>query len=198
MPITSAASDTNNMKGHMMRVSRMVSAVLSGDQLPHVRSSKLRREHDAKQRDSAHENSGERRNFVRQSPCRFIAFDRDFFRKRRDECRRQSALSEQIAQQIRQSKRHQEGIEVSSRAEKTGKNRFANQAKHPARQNRQADDSRRACASSPIFHRSHRRTKNSVRGFGKAKTLLTNEAEAQRSLSGYFKNRFMPSRSMMA
>src|SRR5262245_40108052 len=37
MPITSAASETNSMKGHMMRVSKMVSAVLSGDQLHHVR-----------------------------------------------------------------------------------------------------------------------------------------------------------------
>ena len=39
MPITSAASDTSNMNGHMMRVSEIVSAVLSGDQLPHVKSS---------------------------------------------------------------------------------------------------------------------------------------------------------------
>src|SRR5947207_12918700 len=39
IPITSAASDTSNMKGHMMRVSEIVSAVLSGDQLPHVKRS---------------------------------------------------------------------------------------------------------------------------------------------------------------
>src|SRR4030095_3768304 len=39
MPITSAASETSNMKGHMMRVSNTVSAVLSGDQLPQVRRS---------------------------------------------------------------------------------------------------------------------------------------------------------------
>src|SRR6266496_6598928 len=39
MPITSAASDTNNINGHMMRVSEIVSAVLSGDQLPHVKRS---------------------------------------------------------------------------------------------------------------------------------------------------------------
>src|SRR5204863_3652617 len=36
---TNAASDTSNMKGHMMRVSKMVSSVLSGDQFPHVKSS---------------------------------------------------------------------------------------------------------------------------------------------------------------
>src|SRR6266545_1057569 len=39
MPITSAASDTSNMNGHMIRVSKIVSAVLSGDQLPHVKRS---------------------------------------------------------------------------------------------------------------------------------------------------------------
>src|SRR5947209_19911893 len=39
IPITSAASDTSNMKGHMIRVSKIVSAVLSGDQLPHVKRS---------------------------------------------------------------------------------------------------------------------------------------------------------------
>src|SRR5215831_4185322 len=39
IPITSAASDTISMNGHMIRVSRMVSAVLSGDQLPHVNRS---------------------------------------------------------------------------------------------------------------------------------------------------------------
>src|SRR5215470_546571 len=38
-PITNAASDTSNMNGHMIRVSKTVSAVLSGDQLPHVTSS---------------------------------------------------------------------------------------------------------------------------------------------------------------
>src|SRR4029077_8966478 len=39
MPITNAASETSNMNGHMMRVSKIVSAVLSGDQLPHVKRS---------------------------------------------------------------------------------------------------------------------------------------------------------------
>src|SRR5205809_7871920 len=39
IPITSAASDTSNMNGHMIRVSKTVSAVLSGDQLPHVKRS---------------------------------------------------------------------------------------------------------------------------------------------------------------
>ena len=39
IPITSAASDTRSMNGHMIRVSRTVSAVLSGDQLPHVNRS---------------------------------------------------------------------------------------------------------------------------------------------------------------
>src|SRR2546430_16570579 len=39
MPITNAASDTSNMNGHMMRVSKIVSAVLSGDQLHHVKRS---------------------------------------------------------------------------------------------------------------------------------------------------------------
>src|SRR3954463_15509297 len=39
IPMTSAASETINMNGHMMRVSRIVSSVLSGDQLPHVNRS---------------------------------------------------------------------------------------------------------------------------------------------------------------
>src|SRR6266480_3990352 len=39
MPITNAASETSNMNGHMMRVSKIVTAVLSGDQLPHVKRS---------------------------------------------------------------------------------------------------------------------------------------------------------------
>src|SRR5205823_3707934 len=39
MPITNAASETSNMNGHMMRVSKIVSAVLSGDQLHHVKRS---------------------------------------------------------------------------------------------------------------------------------------------------------------
>ena len=39
IPITSAASETSSMNGHMIRVSKTVSAVLSGDQLPHVRRS---------------------------------------------------------------------------------------------------------------------------------------------------------------
>src|SRR6266542_37391 len=39
IPITSAASETSNMNGHMIRVSKIVSAVLSGDQLPHVNRS---------------------------------------------------------------------------------------------------------------------------------------------------------------
>jgi hypothetical protein len=37
--------------------------------------------------------------------------------------------------------------------------------------NESVDSIRRARASSPIFGRSHRRTKNRVRRFGKAKTL---------------------------
>ena len=49
---------------------------------------KLRREHDSEQGHRAHENGRERRNFVCESPRRFIAIDRDFLRKRRDErCR---------------------------------------------------------------------------------------------------------------
>src|SRR3954467_2813042 len=39
IPMTSAASETINMNGHMIRVSRIVSSVLSGDQLPHVNRS---------------------------------------------------------------------------------------------------------------------------------------------------------------
>src|SRR6266576_910660 len=39
IPITSAASETSSMNGHMIRVREIVSAVLSGDQLPHVRRS---------------------------------------------------------------------------------------------------------------------------------------------------------------
>ena len=39
IPITNAASDTSSMNGHMIRVSKIVSAVLSGDQAPHVKSS---------------------------------------------------------------------------------------------------------------------------------------------------------------
>src|SRR6266704_2542666 len=39
IPITNAASDTSSMNGHMIRVSKIVSSVLSGDQLPHVNSS---------------------------------------------------------------------------------------------------------------------------------------------------------------
>jgi len=39
IPIASAASDTRRMNGHMMRVSRTVSAVFSGDQLHHVMTS---------------------------------------------------------------------------------------------------------------------------------------------------------------
>ena len=39
IPITSAASETINMNGHMIRVSWIVSSVLSGDQLPHVNRS---------------------------------------------------------------------------------------------------------------------------------------------------------------
>src|SRR5439155_18691830 len=38
-PITNAASDTSNMNGHMIGVSKIVSAVLSGDQLHHVKRS---------------------------------------------------------------------------------------------------------------------------------------------------------------
>ena len=36
IPITSAATDTSRMNGHMIRVSKIVSAVFSGDQLHHV------------------------------------------------------------------------------------------------------------------------------------------------------------------
>src|SRR5204863_7657188 len=39
IPITSAASDTSSMNGHMIRVSKIVSSVLSGDQLHHVNNS---------------------------------------------------------------------------------------------------------------------------------------------------------------
>ena len=39
IPITNAASETSSMNGHMIRVSRIVSSVLSGDQLPQVNSS---------------------------------------------------------------------------------------------------------------------------------------------------------------
>ena len=36
IPMASAASDTSKMKGHMTRVSKIVSSVFSGDQLHHV------------------------------------------------------------------------------------------------------------------------------------------------------------------
>src|SRR5438045_9679171 len=39
IPITSAASETMSMNGRMIRVSEIVSSVLSGDQLPHVNRS---------------------------------------------------------------------------------------------------------------------------------------------------------------
>jgi hypothetical protein len=130
----------------------------------------LRGEHDSEQRDRAHENGGECGNFVRKSPRRCIAVDRDFLRKRGDECCRERAFGKQIAQQIRQSKCHQEGVKIPARTEKTGKHHLADQSENATRENRHAHDSRRARASSPIFSRSHRRTKNSVRRFTKAKT----------------------------
>src|SRR5262249_5279327 len=92
-------------------------------------------------------------------------------RKGRDECGRQRAFGEQITQQIRQSKRHQKRVEIFSGAKETRKYHLPNQPEDTTRQNRQADDSRRTRASSPIFDRSHRRTKNTVWGFGKEKTL---------------------------
>src|SRR5207244_9882181 len=70
------------------------------------------------------------------------------------------SFSEQITQQIRQSKRHQKRIEIFAGAEETSKHHLANQSEQATRQNRHADDSCRACASSPIFDRSHRRTKD--------------------------------------
>ena len=36
IPITSAARETSKMKGHMIRVSKIVVSVFSGDQLHHV------------------------------------------------------------------------------------------------------------------------------------------------------------------
>src|SRR5438132_13731799 len=39
IPITNAASETSHMNAHLMRVSKIVSADLSGDQLHHVKRS---------------------------------------------------------------------------------------------------------------------------------------------------------------
>src|SRR5438552_10280330 len=75
-----------------------------------------------------------------------------------------------IAQQIRQPKRHQEGVEVFTGAEKSGKNLFANQSKQARAHNRHANDAGRAGAYSLRF--SHRRTKNNVSDFTKAKTSI--------------------------
>src|SRR2546423_13208186 len=42
IPIASAATETSKMKGHMIRVNKIVSAVFSGDQLHHVMTSTSR------------------------------------------------------------------------------------------------------------------------------------------------------------
>ncbi|PYK00275.1 MAG: hypothetical protein DME68_01500, partial [Verrucomicrobia bacterium] len=65
--------------------------------------------------------------------------------------------------------RHQKRVEISSRAEEPSKHHFANQSEDAAAQNRDADDSRRTRARSPILRRSHRRTKNSVSEITKEK-----------------------------
>ena len=125
---------------------------------PRQQIHQLRREHDAEQRDRAHEHGRERGDLVRQAPRRLIAFDRDLFRERGDERRRKRALGEEIAQQIRQPKRHEKRVEISSGAEQPGKHHLANQTEQAARQNGNADHTRRAGAHSPVISRSHRRT----------------------------------------
>ena len=86
-----------------------------------------------------------------------IAFDRDLFRERGDERRRKRALGEEIAQQIRQPKRHEKRIKISAGAEQPGKHHLAHETEQAARQNGDADHTRRAGAHSPVVSRSHRR-----------------------------------------
>ena len=80
IPMTSAASETSRMNGHMIRVSKIVSAVFSGDQNQAQNGS---HRCGAKMIPStvtrAHENDRERRDLVRESPGGFIAFRRDPF-----------------------------------------------------------------------------------------------------------------------
>src|SRR6266576_3411107 len=99
IPITSAASDTSSMNGHMTRVSKIVSAVFSG-------------------------------------------------------------------------------------AKETGKHHLPDQTEHKTAQNGDGDYSRRARTHSPILHRSHRRTKNSVPGFPKAKKKSATLRQAERRPAG--------------
>src|SRR5207245_4818262 len=73
-------------------------------------------------------------------------------------------------QQIRQPECHQKRVEVLPCAEEPGEHLLANQPKNAAAQNCDADDSRRARACLLIVRRSHRRTKNNVSGFTKAKS----------------------------
>ena len=127
----------------------------------------------------------------------FIAFDRDFLRKRRDECRRQRAFSEQIAQQIRQSKRHQERIEISSRAEKTGKNRFANQAKHATPTGSPCPPlPPRACFLADLRPQSSA-NKEQRPTIWESKNFKEKTKWPRQCAHSYFKKRFMLSRSMM-
>src|SRR5256885_3887038 len=71
---------------------------------------------------------------------------------------------------MRQPKRNREGVEFFPGPEKPGKTLFANQPKQARAHNRHADDAGRAGAYSLRF--SHRRTKNNVSDFTKAKTSI--------------------------
>src|SRR5437762_14359048 len=93
----------------------------------------FRSENDAKERDRAHENGGERRYFVGQSPGRLVPFGSNFSGKRGDEGGGEGAFGKQIAQQIRQTKGHQKGIEIFSRTKEPGENLLPNQPKNTAR-----------------------------------------------------------------
>ena len=158
IPITSAASETSSMNGHMIRVSEIVSAVLSGDQLPHVnRSTSCGAKTMPSSVTTLMNTAVSVATLFASRHADSIAVGCDLFRERRDERCRKRALGKQIAQQIRQPKRHQKRVQISARSEEAGEHLFANQSEHAAAQNRDADNTGRAGAYSPVISRSHRR-----------------------------------------
>ena len=170
------------MKGHIIRVSKIVSAVLSGGQLPHVRRSTSC---GAKRMPSSvttlMKTAVSVATLFASRQADSVPFDGDFSENVVMNAVESAPSANRSAQQIWQPERHQKRVEISSRAKEPSKHHFANQSEDAAAQNRDADDSRRTGARSPVLRRSHRRTKNRV-------SEITKEKIARSCRTGIFRS----------
>ena len=134
MPITAAATATIVRNGSISRVSRMVSSSLPGTRLKSAAYAVTsgRGEDDAGGDERGGDDEQRVEQVVAQTPRVVFAVEREPARERRHERGAHGAFREQVANEVRDAERHDEGVHVVAGAEDGGEHLIAQQAENAA------------------------------------------------------------------